>query len=89
MDDIQIYRPSYNGQVYDCAINVFHKREGVKRDEVMRKVKTVFGQDYHYAEPSRPGRYAFGGCLLFSSDSSYPEFNTPVKLHDRDMDLER
>lgn len=86
--DIYIYRASYSGTPYDCEINVFHKRECVKRGEVVIRAKTSPDGDYVYAEPSRPGRYAYGGTILHTSNGSFPEFNTPIKLHDRDMDLE-
>jgi hypothetical protein len=85
---IIIYRPSYGGHVYDCGINVFHGRDYVSRDDVVIKTKTFTDRDYVYAEPTRPGRYAFGGTLLFTSDGSFSDFNTPIKLHDRDMNLE-
>ena len=73
----------------DPEINYFHGRDWVKRDEVIFKEKKVYGQTYQYAEPSTPGDYAFGGTILFTSNGIYPEFNTPIKLHDRRMDLER
>ena len=30
-----------------------------------------------------------GGDILFTSNGIYPEFNTPIKLHDRNMELEK
>ena len=78
----------YRARDYDCEINFFHGREWVKRDEVVVKTKKVFGKDYTYAEPSTPGIYAFGGTILFTSNGIFPEFNEPIKLHDRRMDLE-
>jgi len=81
---INIYRSKNN----DCKINFFHEREWVKRDEVVIKTKKVFGKEYTYAEPVTPGTYAFGGTILFTSNGIYPEFNTPIKLHDRQMNLE-
>jgi hypothetical protein len=76
---------------YDAEINEFHGRKFVNRDEVKicTKRKTKNEKLYTYAEPSKPGRWAFGGTILFTSDNSYPEFNTPIKLHDRNMSLEK
>ena len=76
---INIFRSSY-----DLEINFFHGKEFVNRNEVVIKHK----DDYTYVEPEQPGRYAFGGTLLFTSNRVFPEFNTPIKLHDRQMDLE-
>ncbi len=74
---------------YDPEINFFHGREWVSCSEVVIKTKKVFGKNYRYVEPSTPGNYAFGGTILYSSNGIFPEFNEPVKLHDRRMDLER
>jgi hypothetical protein len=81
----------YRSKDYDCEINFFHGREWVQRNEVVLKEKFVTHpyEKYVYAEPSTPGNYAFGGTILFTSNGIYPEFNTPIKLHDRRMDLER
>ena len=84
MRDIQIYR----SKDYDCEINFFHGRADVGREEVIIKTKKVFGKEYTYAEPSTPGFYAFGGTFLHTSSGIFPEFNTPIKLHDRQMNLE-
>ena len=81
---IQIYK---HGE--DCEINYFKGREDVKRAEVVLKTKIVFGEKYTYAEPVEKGIYAFGGNILFTSNGIYPEFNTPIKLHDRQMNLEK
>jgi hypothetical protein len=88
---ISIYRSSYNGRADDCSINVFCGRESVERDEIVLKTKPLFGREgtYTYAEPKEPGSYAFGGTILFTSNGIYPEFTTPIKLHDRDMRKER
>jgi hypothetical protein len=72
----------------DCPINFFHGREFLQRNEVVIKEKTVFGSTYKYAEPSQKGNWAFGGSILFTSNGIFSEFNTPIKLHDRNMDLE-
>ena len=87
-NDIFIYRSSHLGRVDDCSINVFHGRDAVAREEIVLKKKTVFGREYTYAEPTAPGSYAFGGTILFTSNGNFPEFNTPIKLHDRDMKKE-
>jgi hypothetical protein len=87
-NDIFIYRSSYNGRVDDCPINVFTRREAVAREEILLKKKIVFGREYTYAEPKTPGSYAFGGTILFTSNGNFPEFTTPIKLHDRDMSKE-
>ncbi len=84
----------YRSKDYDCDINFFHGRDWVGCGEVVIKEKMVHGQTivaqkYIYAEPSKPGHYAFGGTILFTSNGIYPEFTTPIKLHDRRMDLER
>lgn len=84
MRDIQIYRSTD----YDCVINLFNGRADVGREEVVIKTKNVYGTLYTYAEPSIPGQYAFGGTILFTSNGIFPEFNAPIKLHDRRMDLE-
>jgi len=73
---------------YDCELNVFHGRPWVNAEEVVVRTKIVCGKPYRYAEPSKPGSYAFGGTILFTSNGVFPEFNDPVKLHDRDLDLE-
>jgi len=78
----------YRTKDYDCEINFFHGRDWVNRDEVVIKTKNVFGKEYTYAEPKQPGFYAFGGTILHTSNGIYPEFNTPIKLHDRQMNLE-
>ena len=78
---IHIYRDSD----YDCELNVFHGRPWVKRSEVVVKTKECFGKTYTYVEPSVPGMYAFGGTLIYTCNGIFPEFNTPLKLHDRDM----
>jgi hypothetical protein len=83
---IQIFRPSYNGVPYHCAINVFNDREWVDAAEVVIKTKNYSGNDYVYAEPVQEGTYAFGGTLIH--DSGDPLFATPIKLHDRNMRLE-
>ena len=80
---IDIYRCDY-----DSKINYFHGRAFVQRNEVVIKTKNVFGEKYTYVEPAEPGVYAFGGTILFTSNGIYPEFNTPIKLHDRQMNLE-
>lgn len=86
---IQIFRPSYNGVPYHCAINVFDDREMINEDEVIIKVKNYFGRAYIYAEPAKEGSYAYGGTILYEGSNSHdPRFNTPIKLHDRDMRLE-
>jgi hypothetical protein len=69
---------------YDSAINFFHNRKYVNRDEVIIKKRG----DYTYAEPTQQGDYAFGGTLLYTDNGIFPEFNTPIKLHDRIMTLE-
>jgi len=78
----------YRQKDYDSEINFFHGREWVKRDEIVVKTKEVFGRQYTYAEPSTPGNYAFGGTILHTCNGIFPEFNEPLKLHDRQMDLE-
>jgi len=81
---IQIYRNDY-----DSWMNEFHKRQDIKKDEITIKTKTVFDKPYTYAEPTKKGNWAFGGTILFTSNGIFPEFNEPIKLHDRNMDLER
>ena len=76
---IHIYRSNY-----DSTINFFHNREWVEREEVVLKARN----GYTYAEPSRQGDYAFGGTILYTSNGVFPEFNTPIMLHDRMMNLE-
>ena len=73
---------------YDSELNLFHGREYVKHDEVVVKEKIVFGKPYKYVEPSQKGQWAFGGTILFTSNGCFPEFNDPLKLHDRDMNQE-
>jgi hypothetical protein len=79
----------YRSKDYDCVINFFYGRNFVERNEIVLKEKKVFGEVYRYAEPVEKGDYAFGGTILFTSNGIYPEFNTPIKLHDRRMKLER
>jgi hypothetical protein len=79
----------YKSHFGDCFINFFYGRKEVGRDEVIIKMKMVFGKEYTYAEPSTPGNYAFGGNILYTSNGIYPDFcKTPIKLHDRQMNLE-
>lgn len=85
---IQIFRPSYNGQTYGCALNVFNNSEWVEASEVVVKTHSYFGKEYVYAEPAAEGRYAYGGCLIYDGGNSNIAFNVPMKLHDRNMDLE-
>ena len=80
---IDIYRSNY-----DCQINEFHKREYVNKNEVIIKTKNVFGKMYKYAEPNKKGVWAFGGTFLYTSNGIFPEFNEPIKLHDRNMEME-
>jgi hypothetical protein len=86
---IQIYK--HNGE--DCKINFFNGRDDVRIDEVViKKTREVIGNTLHiytYAEPKEKGIYAFGGNFLFTSNGIYPEFNAPIKLHDRQMNLEK
>lgn len=86
---IPIYRSTFNGINDDCPLNLFCGKEEVERDAVVLKTKkTLSGKEYTYAEPVEPGSWAFGGTILFTSNGIYPEFTTPIKLHDRDMRLE-
>ena len=80
---IDIYR-----NTYDSPINHFHGRASVRRDEVVVKTKVVFGKEYTYAEPAVDGSWAFGGTILHTGNGIYPEFNTPIKLHDRNLLME-
>ena len=82
---IDIYKADWS----DCPINYFYGKTQVRRDEFVIKTETVFKRIYTYAEPIKPGNYAFGGNLLFTSNGIYPEFaNGAIKLHDRQMNLE-
>ena len=83
--DIEIYKSHFG----DCKLNFFHGRQDLDRTEVVIKTKTYHGRTYTYAEPSTPGHYAFGGNILYTSNGIFPEFNMPIKLHDRQMNLER
>jgi len=75
---------------YDSEINKFYGREYVERKEVVIKKRKYFAdsEEYTWAEPAEAGTWAFGGTILFTSNGIYPEFNTPIKLHDRDMSKE-
>jgi len=85
---IDIFRSSNHGVIDDCKLNFFHGREFVQRNEIVLKEKNVWGTKYLYAEPAKPGNWAFGGSILFTSNGIHSAFNTPIKLHDRNMDLE-
>ena len=85
MEMIGIYR----SEGKDCSINEFHNREYVNRVEVVVKEKIVCGKVYRYVEPSKKGSWAFGGSILYTSTGIFPEFNEPIKLHDRNMLLEK
>ena len=74
---------------YDSKLNHFYGRDNVKRDEVKLVTRNIAGSTYTHAEPSEKGRWAFGGTILYTSNGVFPEFNTPIKLHDRNMDLEK
>ena len=78
----------YRSDNYDCVINEFHKREYINYKEVVIKTKNVFGKIYRYAEPIKEGVWSFGGSFLYTSNGIFPEFNEPIKLHDRNMNLE-
>ena len=80
---ISIYK---NGT--DSPINKFYGQTSVKRSEVIVKESKIFGKKYRYAVPSEKGVWAFGGNILFTSNGIYPEFNEPIRLHDRDMKKE-
>ena len=82
---INIYRSNYSG----CSINHFYGKKYVEHTEVIVKTKNVFGREYRYVEPIKKGNWAFGGDILYTSNGIFPEFNIPIKLHDRNMDLER
>ncbi len=79
----EIYRPTYCGRTYDCEINVFCGRETVEPKEIVIKTDRIMGKNYTWAEPVKPGRYAFGGGIICPDGLQHP-----VKLHDRNMDLE-
>jgi len=81
---ISIYRTQYNSE-----LNLFHGCVAVERHDVKLITKSYGGKPYTFAEPTQEGWWAFGGTILYTSNGIYPEFNTPVKLHDRNMDLER
>jgi hypothetical protein len=85
---IQIYRSSYNGQIYDSEINHFHKREYVLPKEVRLIHRELYNGPYVHAEPAEDGMWAFGGSFLYTSNGVYEEFNKPIPLHDRNMALE-
>ncbi len=85
---ILIYKHSYTGAPYNCPINHFNGRESVRREEVVVKTKVVSGKEYTYAEPAIYGMWAFGGTILFTSNGFHPEFNVPLKLHDRNLLME-
>ena len=82
---IDIYR-SNDGE--RDMMNEFHACHNVREEEITIKTKTVFGEVYTYAEPKKEGSWAFGGNILFTSNGIHPKFNTPIKLHDRNMRLE-
>lgn len=75
----------YKNKDGDSAINFFHGRSGVNAREVVIKNRN----GYKYAEPNKQGVWAFGGNILFSSNGVFKEFTTPIKLHDRNLNLER
>ena len=79
----------YRSKDYDCEINFFHGREWVRQDEIVIKTKTFSFGKYTWAEPAIAGNYAFGGTILYTCNGVFPEFNEPIKLHDRQMNLER
>lgn len=81
---IQIFRSKYKSG----PINYFHDRDEIEANDVVILTKKVGGQVYKYAEPAQKGNWAFGGSILFTSNGIYPEFTTPIKLHDRNMDME-
>jgi len=81
---IAIYRNQY-----DSELNLFHGKTHVERNEVKIITKNYESKPYIFAQPTKEGRWAFGGTILFTSSGVYPEFNTPIKLHDRNMNLER
>ncbi len=81
---IGIYRNQY-----DSELNLFHGKTNVERNDVKLIKKSYHGEPYTFAEPTKEGRWAFGGTILYTSNGIYPEFNTPIKLHDRNMDLEK
>lgn len=86
---INIYRTTTNGKPDSEPLNYFSNKEIIDRNEIIIKTKEYpKGTFYTYAEPNKPGLWAFGGNILYTSNGIFPEFNTPVKLHDRDMNME-
>jgi hypothetical protein len=81
---LNIYRSTY-----DSELNHFHGKTRIKREDVRVLTKHFDGKTYTYAEPNKEGCWAFGGTILFTSNAVYPEFTTPIKLHDRNMRLEK
>lgn len=82
---ISIYRNNND----DLPINEFCNRKFVRREEIIIKKAVFGGQVYTWAEPKKAGSWAFGGNILYTSNGIFPEFNTPIKLHDRNMLLEK
>ncbi len=74
---------------YDCKLNHFHGRTRIFRDEVKLITKQFDGKSYTFAEPKEEGRWAYGGTILCTSNGNFPELTNPIKLHDRNMRLER
>lgn len=84
---IEIYRSNGNWQNTE-PLNYFGDRVTVRKKEIIIKQKIINGETYTYAEPAKPGSWAFGGNLLYSSNGvAWPQ-SEPVKLHDRNMRLE-
>jgi hypothetical protein len=81
---IEIYRGTYEG-----ILNHFHGRTSVSPDEVKVITKSNHCGSYTFAQPSQKGNWAFGGTMLYTSNGIHSKFNTPIKLHDRNMDMER
>ena len=81
---INIYRDTD-----DSKINKFYGRASVDRDEIEFVDRILFGKPEPFARPAEPGFWAFGGTFLYTSNGIFPEFNRPIKLHDRDMTKER
>ena len=87
---IHILRSTYHGKIVDCPINYFYGKDYIERDDVIIKTKNkgIPGKEYTYAEPAQKGWYAMGGNFLYTCNGVFPEFNKPIPLHDRQMNLE-
>jgi len=84
---IKIYRES-SRKPGDDPLNYFNNRISIEPNEIVIRTKSFGSEKYIFAQPTTEGSWAFGGNLLYSSNSAEWPYSVPIKLHDRNLALE-